>query len=141
VNSLWLWGAGPAPRGLASRWHSITADDALARGLARASAIRGRRGSPGTAWLERSPEEGHHLVVLDSLRASATLSDVEGFAAALHALEAEWFAPVLGALRAGRIGMLTVQVPDAREALAVETVRGDLRRLWRRPRSLDAWMG
>lgn len=141
VNSLWLWGAGPAPQGLASRWQSITADDALARGLARAAATRARMGSPGAAWLERSPEDGRHLVVLDSLRARAALSDVEGFSAALLALESEWFAPVLGALRDGRLGMLTVHVPDAREALAVETVRGDLRRVWRRPRSLDAWMG
>lgn len=141
VNSLWLWGAGPAPQGLASRWQSVTADDALARGLARAASTRGRTGLPGAAWLERSPEEGRHLVLLDALRGPAALADAGGFAGALQALEAEWFAPVLGALRAGRIGMVTLRVPDAREALAVETVRGDLRRLWRRPRSLEAWIG
>lgn len=141
VNSLWLWGAGSAPRGAAAPWQSVTAGDPVARGLARAAGARGRPASPGAEWLERTPAEGRHLVLLDALRGCAALSDADGFAAALQALEAEWFAPVLGALRAGRIGMVTLRIPDGREALAVETVRGDLRRLWRRPRSLDAWIG
>jgi len=33
--------------------------------------------------------------------------------------------------------MVTVHVPDAAESLAYETIRGDLRRFWRRPRSLE----
>ena len=49
-------------------------------------------------------------------------------------MEELWFAPLLAALRAGRIGMLTVRVPDA--GASFETVRGDLRRFWRRPRPL-----
>lgn len=141
VNSVWLWGAGTAPRNVSAPWQSVTAADPLARGLARAAGARGRAASPASTWLERTPEEGRHLVVLDSLRPFAALSDTEGFARAFQALEQEWFAPLLGALRDGRIGMLTVHVPDASEALSVETVRGDLRRIWRRPRSLDAWIG
>jgi hypothetical protein len=141
VNSVWLWGAGSAPRGVTAPWQSVTAADPVARGLARAAGARGRAASPGSTWLERSAEEGRHLVVLDSLRPFAALADTAGFAGALQALEQEWFAPLLRALRDGRIGMLTVHVPDAREALSVETVRGDLRRIWRRPRSLGAWIG
>lgn len=141
VNSLWLWGAGAAPQGIAAPWKSVTAADPLARGLARAAGARGRPASPVGIWLERATEGGRHLVVLDSLRVFAALSDAQGFAAALDALEREWFAPLLAALRAGRLGMLTLHVPDAREALSVETVRGDLRRIWRRARSLDTWIG
>jgi hypothetical protein len=40
-------------------------------------------------------------------------------------------------LRAGRIGMLTVRAPDA--GAGVETVRGDLRRFWRRPRTIGRY--
>lgn len=141
LNSVWLWGAGPAPRDVRAPWQSVTAADPLVQGLARAAGTRGRIPSRGPAWIERSPEEGRHLVVLDSLRPFAALSDTEGFAGALRALEHDWFAPLLGALRAGRIGMLTLHVPDAGEAVCVEVVRGDLRRIWRRPRSLDAWIG
>jgi len=46
---------------------------------------------------------------------------------------------VAGALRAGRIGMVTVHVPDAEDARAFETIGGDLRRIWRRPRALDRY--
>ncbi|MNC97567.1 hypothetical protein D3C83_152660 [compost metagenome] len=53
-------------------------------------------------------------------------------------LETQWFAPLLAALRGGRIGMLTVQVPDA--GATFETVRGDLRRFWRRPRPLASYL-
>jgi hypothetical protein len=141
VNSLWLWGAGPAPREASARWQSITADDPVALGLARAARLRARGSMPGAAWLERAPEDGRHLVVLDALRPFAAVSDADGFSATLEALEREWFAPLLAALRRGRIGMATIHVPDGARGLSVEAIRGDLRRLWRRARPLGTWMG
>jgi hypothetical protein len=140
VNSLWLWGAGEARRAGEARWHSVSADDPVARGLAQDAGLRARRLSAAGPWLERAPGEGRHLVVLDALRPFATLGDEAGHAGALEALERDWFAPLLAALRAGRIGMVTLHVPDAREALSVETIRGDLRRFWRRPRARQDWV-
>ena len=66
VNSLWLWGAGRAAR-RARRWQSVAADDPAvlgARGLAGAR----QRALPRSAqeWLERLPEDGRHLAVLDA---------------------------------------------------------------------------
>ena len=55
----------------------------------------------------------------------------------LRELEANWFAPLLAALRARRIGMLTVHLPES--GLSFETARGDLGRFWRRPRSLSTY--
>ena len=141
INSLWLWGAGAAPEAARAPWQSVTADDPVARGLARAAKLRCRDASPGAAWLDRAPEQGRHLVVLDTLRTLAALSDAAGFAAALEALERDWFAPVLSALRAKRIGMVSVHAPDGERSLSVETVGGDLRRIWRRPRAIATWMG
>ena len=46
---------------------------------------------------------------------------------------------MLAALRAGRIGMLTVDALSLRGSLRVEVVRGDLRRFWRRAKPLSAW--
>ena len=121
INSLWLWGAGPAPASAASSWQSVTADDPVALGLARAAKSHGRTlPVSASAWLERLPEDGRHLLLLD--------------AAAVAALEQAWFAPLLAALRSGRVGMLTVHVPDSRSGVSFETIRGDLRRFWRRPR-------
>jgi hypothetical protein len=116
----------------------VSADEPLALGLARAAAMRYRT-LPGsaTAWLDRAPEDGRHLVVLDALRMPLALSESGEYHDAIARLERDWFAPLLAALRDGRIGMITIHVPDAAECLAYETIRGDLRRFWRRPRALE----
>lgn len=137
LNSVWLWGAGPLPAAARAPWQSLSADDPPALGLARLAGIR-HRDVPADAgeWLARAPEEGRHLVVLDALRGAAVLGDRDGLARRLAALEQQWFAPLLAALRAQRIGMVSVHVPDA--GARFETIRGDLRRFWRRPRPLPA---
>jgi hypothetical protein len=145
VNSLWLWGAGRAPRVGKPPWRSVSSDEPISLGLARAAAIRSRAlAASGTAWLERGPDEGRHLVVLDSLRPPLALSDAAApspeYRGSLEQLEQSWFGPLLAALRAGRIGMLTIHAPDAAEGTSVETIRGDLRRFWRRARPLAAWV-
>jgi hypothetical protein len=139
VNSLWLWGVGRLPRVAQSYWQSVSAADPLALGLARLSGAR-QRPLPASAqaWLERSPEDGRHLVLLDSLRAPLALGQTAEYRERIDALENEWFAPLLAALRAGRIGMVTVHVPDSLGA-SFETIRGDLRRFWRRPRALERY--
>ena len=90
-----------------------------------------------TAWLDRAPEDGRHLVVFDALRVPLALSETGEYQDAIARLERDWFAPLLSALRGGRIGMITIHVPDAAECLAYESIRGDLRRFWRRPRALE----
>ena len=140
VNSLWLWGAGRAPKMGASTWTSVSADDPLALGLARAAGARHRRLTASAAeWLEQAPGEGRHLLVLDALRAPVAFAQQAEARAALEALERGWFAPLLGALRSGRIGMVTVHVPECPGPSAFETIRGDLRRFWRRPRALERY--
>jgi hypothetical protein len=128
VNGLWLWGAGTLPAADALhhvRWHSLSADDLVALGLARLAGLRHRDpGAGATGWLERAPDEGRHLVILDAARGAPQVEEA-------------WIAPLLAALRSGRIGMLTLHLPEA--GLAVETVRGDLKRFWRRVRPLAAY--
>lgn len=137
VNSLWLWGAGRMPRAARGPWRSVAATDPAALGLAQLAGIR-RLGLPGKAeaWLEQLPGEGRHLALLDALRAPLALEQRGEYEEAIEALERLWFAPLLAALRAGRIGMLSLRVPDAAPGAGFETVRGDLRRFWRRPRAI-----
>ena len=139
VNSLWLWGAGAVPRVPPSRWRSVSADDLVARGLARLSGARERALPEGAeAWLRGAPLDGRHLVLLDTLRAPLALGQSAEYAECIDALEKRWFEPLLAALRAGRVGMVTVNVPDSLGA-SFETIRGDLRRFWRRPRALEKY--
>jgi hypothetical protein len=130
VNSLWLWGGGRAARAR-SRWQSVAADDPAVLGAARLAGARHRPVAPSAGeWLDRLPEDGRHLAVLDALR--APLAFGADLAEEIAKLERDWFAPLLAALRAGRLGMVTIHVPDAAQAVSFETIRGDLRRFWRR---------
>jgi hypothetical protein len=126
INSLSFWGEGRAPARARSRWQSVVADDPAVRGIARLAAAR-HRPLPRSAqdWLDRLPEDGRHLAVLDARQ--APLAD----------LEQRWFAPLLAALRAQRVGMVTVHVPDSAEEVSFETIRGDLRRFWRRAKPIE----
>lgn len=131
VNSVWLWGAGPLPLRAAGPWQSVLADDPVAAGLAKLAGLRCAALPPhAEGWLAQAPSTGRHLVVLDALRASP------GDAGAVASLEAHWFAPLLAALRADRVGMVTLDDPEAGRRW--ETTRGDLRRFWRRARALGA---
>lgn len=121
VNSVWLWGAGRLPSRTRTQWQSVTSGDPLALGFARNSGATARA-LPGRAAQWLAPNEGRHLVILD---------------AANEALERDWFVPLAAALRAGQIGMLSLHVPDA--GLSFETVRGDLRRFWRRAKPLESY--
>ena len=117
----------------------MCADDPIALGLARLAGARHRRlPARADAWLEAAPEDGRHLVLLDALRAPLALGHTAAYGESIAALESEWFAPLLAALRAGRVGMVTVHVPDCAGA-SFEIIRGDLRRFWRRPRALEKY--
>ena len=120
VNSVWLWGAGELPVQAAAPWRSITSADPIALGLARVAGLS-YRAPPrdAAAWLAEMPADGRHLVLLEG---------------AHEALEADWFAPLLEALRTERLGLLTLHAPEA--GLSFEVARGDLRRFWRRARAV-----
>jgi hypothetical protein len=141
VNSLWFWGAGSLSAVPRSRFTSVTAAEPIALGLARAAGIRARSLPKNAALsLDGLDTEGRQLIVLDTLRAPLALAEPGEYGEALASLERDWFAPLVAALRDGRIGMLTVHVPDGPECAAFETVRGDLRRFWKRPRALAAYV-
>jgi hypothetical protein len=75
--------------------------------------------------------------VLDGLRAPLALEqDVNE---TISAFERDWIAPLLGALRSGRIGMVSLHAPDGAQALSFETIRGDLRRFWRLPKNIERY--
>ena len=140
VNSVWLWGVGSTPQVASSRWKSVCSDDPIALGLARLAGASARRlPESASAWLESARQEGRHLALLDALRAPLALGQSAEYGECIATLERSWFAPLLAALRAGQVGMVTVHVPDSLGA-SFETVRADLWRFWRRPRSLEKYL-
>lgn len=138
VNSLWLWGAGRAPRELDGQWQTVSGTNPLALGLGRLAGAQALSiDGAAEEWLSRTRSEGRHLVLIETLRAPLALGEAAAHREGVEALERQWFEPLLAALRASRTAMLTVHVPDA--GASFETIRGDLRRFWRRPKALEKY--
>lgn len=132
VNSFWLWGgadagsahaAAPAagPAGLAvsgaPEWLAALADPA-------------RRAPQPAALLA---EAGDATVVLGELAAPAMAEDWSAWLMRMQAIERDWLAPALAALRDGRVGRIRLVLSD-RGALADFTItKGALRKFWRKP--------
>jgi len=140
VNSVWLWGAGQMAQPSARPFQFVAASDPLARGLAQASGAQAQEPpANGQAWLAQAAGSVG-LIVLDALAAPSQYGQADAWREALSNLERNWFAPLLAALRQGRIGMLTLHLLGREQALDVEVTRSDLRRFWRRRRPLAEWL-
>jgi hypothetical protein len=134
LNSIWFWGGGVIDTAKARPFLAVIADDPLARGLALAAGIPAPALPRGAdSVLAALGDEGRVLVVAEASREA----QLRGRRATL---ERDWFVPLLGALKSGRIGMLTLHLCGADSLLEVETVRSDLRHFWRRRKPLSAYV-
>jgi hypothetical protein len=140
INSVWIWGAGRAGETPRRAYARVRATDPLALGLAKASGGAAHALPPNAeAWLQDAPRDGIEAIVLDSLRVPAAYGDAQTWRSRLESMERHWFTPLVGALRAGRVGMVTLHAMGNGGALQSETTRQDLRYFWRRPKALAAW--
>ncbi len=148
VNSVWFWGGGELPtkaaddEGTVRPFGRIWANDPFALGLAAMSGASSQaRPASADTLLAAAPAEGVGLVVLDALAAPLAYGDIAAWEAGLMKLETDWFVPLVGALRAQRIGMLTLHGFGQAGGLALETARQDLARFWRRPKPWHTRLG
>jgi hypothetical protein len=127
ANSLWFWGGGALPAVTEPNFACVAGNEPVSLGLAR---INGVASIPANR-LERvlpANDVGRTLVVLDSLRASAVYQDFSAWAARVEALENEWFAPLIKAVKQGDVDRVSVRV-EGKPPL--ELTRSALRRFWR----------
>ena len=147
INALWLWGGGPLPSDLTLPFDAILSDDPLARGLAHAAGVPARARPADAAALlsQRSrlaaeARTAHPLVVLDDLATAVQYESGEAYRAALARLDADWFAPLLAALRDGTLrGELTLLAPTVYGRLEWRLARPASWAFWRRPKPLATW--
>ena len=136
VNSLWFWGAGTLAAATRVPAAQLIADDPLARGLARHAGMA-RGPLPATA---RQADLGTNaLLLLDRLAAPAQALDAPAWRAALAAAEADWFMPLLAALRASRLDGLRLTAFGDDGTFDILLRPRDLWKVWRRPLPLPAW--
>lgn len=134
INSLWPWGGGRLPRiataggaGLRTFW----GDDPLLKGLC---SLNGMVAEPLPA--RYAAVHGGVLARHEGLAGSLASFDAMAWREALAALEANWLAPALAAVKIGALRRLTLVASGHEQALEVTIARGDLWRFWRKPLAL-----
>jgi hypothetical protein len=138
LNAFWLWGGAAGQAGDAASVSAgptqVSAEPAplIADGPPWLAALAepARRGALDTV-IERI--DGGLLLCLDSLSAPGLAEDWSAWLSQMRQLEDEWFAPLLSALRQGRLDRLTL-VLDHRDAWAViSSGKYAQRKFWRTP--------
>lgn len=142
INSVWFWGGGITPNVPGRPFTAVWTDDAVATALAAAADAHGAR-VPETAaqWLTAAARDAgdSHLVVLEGLSTAVTYEDSDAWRTRIADLDARWFAPLLDALRKGRITQISVVTLGEHASCRFTLTRSDLLKLWRRPRPLSAY--
>jgi hypothetical protein len=131
VNSVWLWGGGErgadVPASAYSHaWGLGGWASALAASVPAASARADAASVIGAA-----PARG--LLMIDTLIAPALSGDWSVWLDAWHAIEADWLAPLLAALQAGKLDTLTLTLGDGTRLLDLTASRSSLRKFWVQP--------
>lgn len=136
VNGVWPWGGGYLPAACELPWTSVTTDVAMLDGLAQ---VAGRQAQPWpeavSDWLAGVPP-GRHCLASERLWQAMRHDDVPRWQAELQALDRDYLAPLIAALRQHRLHSLTLDSGDGRR---FQLSRSRLRQFWRRRRAVWAW--
>jgi hypothetical protein len=110
----------------------------LAKGLARSAGIASHDTPASFAELcTRAGAETRPLIVIDTLLAAVQYEDAAAWRQGILELETQWFAPLLQALRAGRIS-LELRSSTIYGELCWQPSRSELWHFWKRPKTLAA---
>jgi hypothetical protein len=131
INSLWFWGSGRLPDIRAVEWTQIYSEEPVSLALARLSETPSQALPSGFGDWQRQPPSGAHLIVLDQARAAVQYADVGRWHEFVMALEREWIAPSLQALKRRRLAAVTLYTDTGR---AFRLDAHAVRRWWRRRR-------
>jgi hypothetical protein len=139
VNSVWFWGGGNLPGSFRKAFGKIWATEEVACSFGQVS------GTPtealpetGAAWLSSATPAIQCGLVLDQLRGCAQQGDLYRWRETLQRLESNWFAPLLAALKEGKIKRLTLTAFGEDRMHEVSMPRGALWRFWRATKPLAA---
>lgn len=132
INSVWLWGGGRAAGTLAQPYTKVCSDSQLASAFAQAAGVAhvvlADDVTPCVAG-----SDADVLIVWEGLCHALQQGDLHAWRVSLQRFEQHYAAPLLAALRAGRISQLTLDVPVTTAARRFVLTHRDAWKLWRRP--------
>ncbi|WP_414451459.1 regulator [Burkholderia sp. 22PA0099] len=135
ANSIWFHGQGTL-RPVRSPFARVLSTACATRGLALAA--QAPADAPPATFDALAANHADNddaratLIELDTLTVPFIQQDWYRWRDALDALERDWFAPALEALRAGRVRELSFTLCGDTSATTLAATRGDLRKFWRR---------
>lgn len=130
VNSLWLWGGTPCA--LRSEQAGAQTRYTAAFNLPHWMGALGQsRDVTAAQLITAAPQQG--LLVLDALLEAALAGDWGRWLEQMQELESHWFAPLLAALKAGKIGSIALILSHNKELRSCRSSRMALRRFWLQP--------
>jgi hypothetical protein len=141
VNSVWLWGGGVKPSVPGRPFTAVWSDDPVALALAATTGNRCEALPANAAqWLQSAPgpaqQDGHDLIVCNDIIRAARYGDLTAWQTRLEALDRLWLAPLVAALHARQLTVLTLVVPTSEACWRFELRPGDRLKFWRRGKPL-----
>jgi hypothetical protein len=131
ANSLWPWGQGRLPDDIQANFQTVWSDDPVVAGLCA------HAGMPCHAPAVRyQATNGRTLAILDRLATPARTLEALAWREALLALERDWLAPAVSALKRGEctgLRLIGTRFGHSPASVAYELKRSDLLRFWRKP--------
>lgn len=141
VNSIWPWGGGVLAGPASISYQGVWSGDGLARALAGLAGGEAQAVPVSTeAWLDKTPVVGKHLIMLDALNNPELRQDAGSWQQTMQQLDRLWFAPLLQALKAGRISRIHLHLAGFRAVRSFTVERTNLWKFWRRPKPLETYL-
>lgn len=131
VNSVWLWGGSAAPMSIPSvRYDTLLNLPQWANALAHSTAASVKNGDVSNLFNVAS---GHSLASLEHLLEPAMSGDWAEWIMQMHHLESDWFAPILEALKSGKISQISLVLTNSTDLAEFTSSPYSLRKFWTKP--------
>jgi hypothetical protein len=134
INSVWLWGGSPsAIPSLANTEKRYSHTFNLASWMKAYGQFAKNQTQHCTAVevIKLAPERG--LLMLDTLLAPGLAQDWSYWLEQMHALEENWFVPILTALREGKFSSVSLILTHGTKLIEMNLTRNSLRKFWVKP--------
>jgi hypothetical protein len=130
ANSIWLWGGAPASlKSIEAYRHTFNLPDRMVA----CSATAGRQKMNCNAEQVIAAAQQRSLLVLDQLMMAALANDWSLWLEQMHALEQDWFLPLLQGLQSGKIDQITLVCSNSTHLLSATASTRSLKNFWIKP--------
>jgi hypothetical protein len=138
INSVWFWGGGFMPQTIHSDYTQVISDEIFSRGLAQAARVDVQTLSPNNLLLP-SHRNNKKLNIINKLNNAMLYGDLAKWRDAHEQLDAEYFVPLLAALKSGAMNLLTIIDPNPYKPREFVITKNNLRKFWRRAKPIGAY--